>query len=391
LIEGAGLGTALERSKRMGFTGMVLPKHAPYKLTRGERGVSVLTTPLENGSAQIQFNISTIGLLGIRPLLLTILAFFLAALLGLLLGQSLSDDLVLATRRLRLLGTESVLSGAKTMRRPARFAIVQELGQAVEFLAARFRTFARAQEDAILAREAAIRMRSMFFASASHDLKSPLNSILGFTELVRREPLNGSQAESLHAIQSRGRELLALIETILDAARVEAGQLSLMFDEVPFTELYRALLDRTRQLSGDYPLQIWDEIQSDIPPLLVDRIHLSRALATFVAYSVRSTQGGKMRLRAEMESSRHLRIDVDFPSLLYSAKELEMMLARVQSPGKRPHRSMALGLRLARSVIELHKGSVRIIDRGTKGAMFCITLATLESAPSVTPPPDRAS
>ena len=87
---------------------------------------------------------------------------------------------------MRELGTEAVHRAAgAAWCRAARFRVVAELGMAIERLAGRFRVFARAQERAIEAREAAARMRGLFFASVSHDLKSPLNAILGFTELVR--------------------------------------------------------------------------------------------------------------------------------------------------------------------------------------------------------------
>ena len=83
-----------------------------------------------------------------------------------------------------------------------RRAIALECG-----LAARFRVFAQAQERAISARKATARMRGLFFASVSHDLKSPLNAILGFTELVRKsETLSAGQSESLSLIDRRGRE-----------------------------------------------------------------------------------------------------------------------------------------------------------------------------------------
>ena len=60
----------------------------------------------------------------------------------------------------------------------------------------------------------------------SHDLKAPLNAILGFAELVSRGPLSDGQRESVTIIEQRGRELLHLVDTILDAARVEAGALT---------------------------------------------------------------------------------------------------------------------------------------------------------------------
>ena len=69
-------------------------------------------------------------------------------------------------------------------------------------------------------------MRGLFLASMSHDLKAPLNAILGFAGLVSRGPLTDGQRESVAIIEQRGLELLYLIDTILDAARVEAGELT---------------------------------------------------------------------------------------------------------------------------------------------------------------------
>jgi signal transduction histidine kinase len=290
----------------------------------------------------------------------------------------LTKDLQHATRRVRALGTMPGLgaSGLTFTQRP-RFRLVTELVDAIERLADRFSVFAQAQEDAIRARAVATRTRGLFFATVSHDLKSPLNSILGFTHLVSIEPLTSGQHESLQAIHSRARELLALIETILDAARVEEGQLSLVRDEVPFVDLYAGAVAKAAELSSGYPLQIYKEFEASIPPLLVDRQRVIRAFATLVAYSVRSHKGGKMWIRAERESEHTVRIDVDVPHPDHPPPELEAMLSTQTSARRRDHRGLALGLRLARSVIELHGGAVRVVDRGKKGAMFCVTLPTI--------------
>src|SRR5690606_5747372 len=105
--------------------------------------------------------------------------------------------------------------------RPPRLRLIAELAGAIDALTVRFGVFAQAQEGAIRARSTAVRARGLFFASVSHDLKSPLNSILGFIQLVSMQPLSQGQQESVEAIETRARELPALIETILDAARVE--------------------------------------------------------------------------------------------------------------------------------------------------------------------------
>ena len=235
-------------------------------------------------------------------------------------------------------------------------------------------------------------MRGQFFASVSHDLKGPLNSILGFTELVRMEQLSEGQAESLQVIADRGQELLSLIETILDAARIEVGQLSLMFDEEPFNELYAATLEKAIALSGRSDMQIYEEIEPDLPAMLVDRIRGARAIATFIAYSVRATDAGKMWVRAERHGPHHVRIDVDVPALLHSAADLQQMLDPAGGLAKREHRGLALALQLANSVVKLHGGSVHVVDRRQKGAMFCITLPTASGVANAVraPEPDHA-
>jgi signal transduction histidine kinase len=310
------------------------------------------------------------------------LAILVAAALGLALGNALTRDLYHATQGVRLLGTRALFAKPQSEVRPPRFRIVRQLQHAVEGVAHRFGIFAQAQQDAIAARAAATRMRGQFFASVSHDLKSPLNSILGFTELVRMESLSEGQAESLKVIAERGQELLSLIETILDAARIEVGQLSLMFDEEPFNELYAAALDKAVALSGHGDMQIYEEIEPNLPALLVDRIRGARAIATFIAYSVRATGGGKMWVRAERHGLHHVRIDVDVPARVHSAADLEQMLDPAGGLSKREHRGLALALQLANSVVKLHGGSVHVVDRRQKGAMFCITLPTASGASS---------
>lgn len=378
--ESVGLQDLYARAGELGFRTMVIDGAREYEVRRIEGGIVEVTTPLDRASALVTFNGSTVPVLSTESVLFAALALIIAAALGLALGNALTADLHHATLGVRLLGTRTLLSKPPgDTRQPARFRIVAELWHAIERLAERFRIFAHAQQDAIEARASATRMRGQFFASVSHDLKSPLNSILGFTELVRMEKLTEGQAESLQLIADRGQELLTLIETILDAARIEVGQLSLMFNEEPFDELYAATLEKAVQLSGSSSMQIYEEIEPDLPPLMIDRMRGARALAAFIAYSVRATQGAKMWIRAERHGPHHVRIDVDVPAHLHTAAEIESMLEAAGGWAKREHRGLALALQLANSVIKLHGGLVRVIDRGHKGSMFCITLPTAEA------------
>jgi signal transduction histidine kinase len=389
-LEAVGLQDLYARARELGFPTQVIESEHNYQVQPQENGFLEITTPLDSNevaSAIVRFHGSTVTVLSTESLLIAVLAIVVAAALGLALGNALTRDLYHATQGVRLLGTRALFTKPSPDVRPARFRIVRQLQHAVEGVAHRFGIFAQAQQDAIAARAAATRMRGQFFASVSHDLKSPLNSILGFTELVRMESLTEGQAESLQVIADRGQELLSLIETILDAARIEVGQLSLMFDEEPFNELYTAALDKAAALSGHNDMQIYEEIEPDLPALLIDRIRGSRAIATFIAYSVRATGGGKMWIRAERHGLHHVRIDVDVPARVHTAGDLEQMLDPAGGLSKREHRGLALALQLANSVVKLHGGSVHVVDRRQKGAMFCITLPTASGAARGAPSP----
>jgi len=315
-----------------------------------------------------------VGVLSLESLLIALFSVAFASLIGGALGVALSEDLRLATRGVRLLGTDIVMSGT-SIGRPARFRVVGEMKQAIDEVAGRFRVFAQAQVRAIESREAATRMRGLFFASVSHDLKSPLNSILGFTAIVRqREPITEGQSESLALIERRGRELLALIETILDAARVEAGQLVLVHDAVKINELFSAAIAKGKDLGGERQVEVVSEFAEGIPPVYVDRVRMARALATFVGHAIRTADRESVRVRALRADDKHVTVEVEVPSRRFEAVKLEAMLDPSRQPGTSPHRGLALALGLARSVVQLHMGSVTVEDRNAGEAAFLVRL-----------------
>jgi signal transduction histidine kinase len=277
--------------------------------------------------------------------------------------------------------------------RSARFRVVADLGGAIDRLAQRFRVFANAQERAIDARKAAVRMRGLFFASVSHDLKAPLNAILGFTELARKmENVTPGQTESLDLIERRGRELLVLIETILDAARVEAGQLTLVLDPTDVTTLLNEAAQKGRELASDRDAPVVIEINGPNRQLRVDRVRMPSALATFIAHALRTSEAPMVRLLASSEKEgRVVRIDVEILSRRFAVSRLEAMLDPNRDPEVGEHRGLALGLRLARAVTELHNGKLEVLRRKNQGGVLSITLPAMPDGyvapPSTRPPP----
>jgi signal transduction histidine kinase len=362
---GPGREDAVAAAAQYGFLAQSAGRRREGEPTfsREADGELVLSVPLEQEQATVRFTADLDPAVITEGVVIALVACALAALLGGVLGRGLSADLAMATHRVRLLGTESVLRGATQIARPARFRLVARLGRAIEVLAERFRIFAGAQERALEAQEAAQRMRGLLFASVSHDLKSPLNAILGFAELVGREELTSPQRESLALISTRGRELLALIESILDTARVEAGQLTLMPRPTEVTALCTDAVRKARELASDAQLEVTMEVAEELPTVPVDPAYAARAIAIVVAHAVRTAAADPAAHRVRVRATRpatpgdKVRIDIEMGSRNTTPAELEALFERrTTSRG----RGLTLGLSLARSIMELHGGSVEV-------------------------------
>lgn len=377
----ASVSRARAQLAKLGYeTHLYLDAGGPSVERRDEAGTTRLRIPFESGGVEFEYPTRAPWPVDFRAIIISLTALLCAGYVGLELGARLSRDLRVANRGVRTLGTDAALEGTRVMR-PARFLAVAELGSAIELLSDRFRTFAQAQELSIDSREAATRARGRFFASVSHDLKSPLNAILGFAELTKRDVLTTeSQRESLNLILQGGSELLALIETILDAARIEAGQLTLDFVEVDLDQLIEDALEKANDLSTLSKSQVFLDISADTPALVVDRLRFSQALGTFIAHAKRTAERDHLRILVDAEPRadrptlrrRKITIFIEVPSTRFSAQELEAMLSPEIHPGQ--HRGMALALRLAKSIIELHGGTVNVTGRTVSEPAFAIQM-----------------
>jgi len=379
-LDTPGIAPSLAALARHGFQVHLLGAQVNAPLSKSAAGVVELVVPLGKQSAQVFYRQTsgwTVSWMIVPVALVTVFASVWTALA---MARLLSRDLRMANHGVRMLGTDAALDGTRVMQ-PARFRAVVELSTAIESLSDRFRQFAQAQSLAIDAREAATRSRGRFFASVSHDLKSPLNAILGFAEITRADPsMHGPQQESLDMILKRGKELLILVETILDAARVEAGQLHLEIDDQDLSALLELALNKARDLTSDNDILTRIELPSDLPVIGADQLRLSHALATFLAHARRTAERESLRVLVECEpkserptlKKRKITIHIEIPSSKFSARDLEGMLHPETHPGQ--HRGLSLALRLAKSVVELHGGQVAVTGRTVREPAFAVTL-----------------
>ena len=354
-IEGdtRGRKAAADAARASGFDTVLSRSSALQSPARGEEGRTTLSVPLSDGHVEVTFEEGSVG--GAAACLgLAIAALLVAGLLGSRIGRSFGADLALATRELDATGVADVLRGW-SLRQAPRFASVAALLRAADRMGGVFREFASAQQRSIDARASTERMRGLFLASMSHDLKAPLNATLGFAELVSRGPLTDGQRESVSIIAQRGRELLYLIDTILDAARLEAHELTVSPEPTRVGDVVMSAIADAQNLMSGMQVSISGEIQPGVPPILADATRLTQALTAIVLLASRFGEKGNVVVRAAMPAAgEELRLDVEVTTPLASASDREKIVDAFQNPERaRRHGGLGLGPSLARAIVEL--------------------------------------
>ncbi len=373
----AGRGAAVAAATAHGVAATLAEGRASYHVVRDDEGMTFLEVPLDDGHASLKFATAPISQIFWVYAFLGLVATALAGILGSRLGQRFAADVAIATRAVRETGAADVLRGSR-VRREARFDSVILLMDAIDSLGGVFREFASAQERAIDARAATERMRGLFLASMSHDLKGPLNAILGFADLVSRSPLSPAQRESLTIVEQRGRELLTLIHTVLDSARVEAGELRVTPEWTMVGDVVMSAVLDARDLAVGSPVEIVAEIQPGVPRLYADGARLVQALTAVIQSAVRFTQQGTVHVRATLPAgATEMRVDVESSGRMAPGTDREKLFDAFKDTDRaRRHGSLGLGLSLARSILRLHGGSVDGSVTKLGGTVFHMTIPT---------------
>ncbi len=369
-----------------GFDVHIEPSVAAFAASRGEdEADTILTVPLAVGHAVVRFPTARVSPGSGLYVVLALAAVAIAGVLGWRIGSAFADDVALATSELEATGVADVLKGGH-IRGDARFHSVAALMRAADDLGGVFREFASAQKRAIDAKTGTERMRGLFLASMSHDLKAPLNAILGFAALVARGPLSDAQRESVGIIEQRGRELLYLIDTILDAARVEAGELTISPEWAKVDDVVTTAVLDARDLSVGLHVDVTGEIQPGVPRIFVDASRLAQALKAMILVAARFADHGHVIVRAALPAiEEQLRIDVEVTGRVIAAADRKKVFdAFTHADRARRHGSLGLGPSLARAIVELHGGGIDVETTEAGGTAFHMWVPS--ERPSRAPP-----
>jgi len=219
-----------------------------------------------------------------------------------------------------------------------------------------------------------------FLAQVSHDLRTPLNSILSFTKIV----LDGlctdpeEEKEVLRDVLSSGQLLLRLVNDLLDISAIEAGKLTLDFGELD----PRAVLDSTLPLvavqAASKNLRLVDEtLDQSLPAVRGDEIRFRQVLLNLLSNAVKFTLQGFVRVRA-VENQGHLRIEIEDTGIGVPVEKRNAVFEKFvrHDPKALPGTTgSGLGLAIAKRMVEMMNGDIGLeTGPGGKGSLVWFTL-----------------
>jgi len=237
----------------------------------------------------------------------------------------------------------------------------------------------RALMERNAALEAADRLKSEFIANVSYELRTPLNTIIGFAEMLQGEyfgPLNERQVEYAGGILESGHALLSLINNILDLATIEAGYMTLELEPVDLYEMMAAVLLLIRERARNKKIAVEFDCPRDIGAIVVDERRLKQALFNVLSNSVKFTgHDGSITVSVRRKDDAII-ITVTDTGIGISGEDRERIFRRFErgsSPEAR-RSGVGLGLSLVKSFVELHGGAVEIDSEPGIGTKVTLSL-----------------
>ena len=228
--------------------------------------------------------------------------------------------------------------------------------------------------------------KSAFLSNMSHDIRTPMNAIIGFTVLLNKDAESPEKVrEYTRKISASGQHLLSLINDVLDMSKIESGKTSLNI--APFSlpglmeELYTILLPQARAKGQSFDFQVHGRPAEQ---LLGDKLHLNQILINLLSNAIKYTpEAGEISLLVEdlaptAPQYAHLRFTVRDNGIGMSEKFLETVFdpfSREENSTASGIQGTGLGMAITKNLVELMGGTIRVESRQGKGTTFTVELS----------------
>ena len=239
--------------------------------------------------------------------------------------------------------------------------------------------------------EVANRLKSEFLANMSHEIRTPINAILGFSEILKDKLAdNADILEYLLGIQKSGKNLINLINDILDIAKIEAGRLEFTYSPVNMLNVIGDIKQIFSIQTARKNLKLIVNLDSNLPEtILLDDLRLRQILFNLIGNSLKFTEKGGVTINVHcsknVPDSKYINLYLEVSDTGIGIPEKEIIT--VFEPFKQTHGQNAsiyggtgLGLSIVKRLVEMMNGSISLESQVGKGTKFTISLPNIELA-----------
>ena len=249
--------------------------------------------------------------------------------------------------------------------------------------------------------EQANRLKNEFVANMSHELRSPLTTIMGFSELMaegRAGPISPEHAANMRRILRSSAHLLALINDILDLAKVESGKQEFYPEPVDLAAVVREVVEGFSTMTTDKSLRVETDVEPDCAVVTTDSSKLKQVLYNYLSNAIKFTPaGGRIWVRAANEGESAFRLEVEDSGIGIRPEDMGKLFGEFQqleSGATKRYAGTGLGLALTKKMVEAQGGSVGARSTFGKGSTFFAVLPDSSKAgkprrPASAPPRSR--